>query len=717
MTRTQIIAAILILLSVNNIVKQSKAQEANAGKKPFLLIADEIIYDESFGILTARGNVEISQNSLVLRADTISYNRKADTVIALGNVAIMQSSGQVIFSDYVELNHQLKIGTINNFRSLLVDGSRLAAVRGRRKPAYHTELEKAIFSPCSVCDKDGNKTPVWQIKALKIVHDEINKDIIYNFATFELYGFPIAFTPYFKHPDPTIKRSSGMLAPTIGLSDELGFIYGQPYYYVIDDASDLLIEPRIHSTSGSILLTNYRKQFSKGEINLDNSIAYVKQSYQNTASKDYGFEWHADWAGKIKINESWLGGFDFEQASQSSYLTHYNIKDARLLTSKLYAERFHGRNYTSLEAYKFQNLQSSIHSDDTPIILPLIQYSYVGPRDKYGGHTSLDASLLSMSKKSGKNTQRVSAVTGWELQSISDNGAIYTLNANLQTDAYYVTNAGKWLNEDKYIVGRIFPQMGLKWQYPLVKRSNQLTTLIEPIGSLFIAPLGGNPKKITNEGSQQFEFDETKLFRLNRYDDTDRVTNGSHLNYGLHAGVYGDDGSSSEILIGQSYRFYGRCSLDYGAGLEEDLSDLVGALSLRPTSWPFKLTYRFRYDPEEANLHRNEVGFYLSQPRFHFGGNYISIDSYYDNQSPISREQIELYGRLKMSDHWNIDGLLTSELSHPHNPLLRGKLGFTYTNECILFGINFQRSNISDKDIKANDRIMFRLTLTHLGEF
>ncbi|AHC73732.1 organic solvent tolerance protein OstA [Candidatus Endolissoclinum faulkneri L5] len=712
---TKLFAVILIALSANNTLKQSKAQEVNAEKKSALLIADEIVYDESFGILTARGNVELSQNSHILRADLISYNRKADTIIAIGNVSIMQSSGDIIFSEYMELNNQLKTGTINNFRSLLADGSRLAAVRARRTSAHRTELEKAIFSPCSICDKDESKTPLWQIKAVKVIHDEINKDITYNFATIELYGFPIAFTPYLRHPDPSVKRSSGMLAPTIGLSDELGIIYGQPYYYVIDDASDLLIEPRIHSVGGPILLVNYRKQFSNGEIELDNSIAYVKQSYKGTASKDYALEWHADWTGKIKINESWLGGFDFEQASQSSYLSHYNISDSRLLISKLYAERFHQRNYTSLEAYQFHNLESSIHPDDT-MITPLIRYSYIGHQDKYGGHTSIDANLLSINKKSGKNTHRVSAITRWELQSISNAGAIYTLNANLQTDAYYVTKASECLNDDEYIVGRIFPQLGLKWQYPLIKRSDRSTTVIEPIASLVLAPLEGNSKKIPNEGSQQFEFDETKLFRLNRYDDTDKVTTGSYLNYALRAGIYGDDGSSSEILIGQSYRFYGRCSFDCASGLEEDLSDLVGVLSLRPTSGPLKLTYRFRLDPEEAIFNRNEVGFYLSQARFHLGGNYVSISRYSDNQSPVSREQIELYGRLTVSDHWSVDANLSNDLSHAHDLLLRGKLALTYTNECLLFGVNFQRSNISDEDIKANDRVMFRLTLTHLGE-
>ena len=42
-------------------------------------------------------------------------------------------------------------------------------------------------------------------------------------GTFEVFGVPVAYIPYFYYPDPTVKRRSGLLAPEFSNSDDLGF--------------------------------------------------------------------------------------------------------------------------------------------------------------------------------------------------------------------------------------------------------------------------------------------------------------------------------------------------------------------------------------------------------------------------------------------------------------------------------------------------------------
>jgi len=260
----------------------------------------------------------------------------------------------------------------------------------------------------------------------------------------------------------------------------------------------------------------------------------------------------------------------------------------------------------------------------------------------------------------------------------------------------------------------VFPQLGMKWQYPLARRGENVSQVIEPIVGVVLGPRGGNPDEIPNEDSRSFEFDETNLFRLNRYEGVDRVTSGSHVNYGLRTGVYGDGGGSTELLVGQSYRFYGNGSFDDGSGLDEDLSDVVGALAVRPTG-PLTFTYRFRIDPEEGEVNRNEIGFDYSVPRFFVGGNYVTLKEGANADLTGDREQLDLYGSVALTNHWRVGGNLTQDLSQDRSRLLRGRVGFTYADECLLFGIDFERSDISDEDIEPDDRVMFRLVLTHLG--
>ncbi|MCR9072864.1 MAG: LPS assembly protein LptD [Alphaproteobacteria bacterium] len=714
MTRFPLLTAIVFLATLLVSVRPTAAQEIDVEGTPVLLVADEVVYDESLGIVTARGNVELTQGPRVLLADTVSYNRKANTVIASGSVSLMEPSGEVLFSDYAELNDELKTGTIRKFRALLVDGSRLAAVQGRRTTDQRKVLDKAVFSPCDLCEENPTEAPLWQIKAVKVIHDEAAKDIIYEDATLEFFGFPVAYTPYLRHPDPTVDRRSGLLAPTMGVSDELGVIFGQPYYQVIDETSDLVVEPRVHSTAGTIILTDYRKRFSNGAIDLRNSLAYVEQPSDPGDSDDFGFEGHADWEGGFSLNQTWRAGFDFEQSSQRTYLRRYNIGGPDVLTSRLYAEGFRGRNYSSLAAYKFQDLRAGSDPDDTPVVLPLAEYRHVGQPGRFGGRSSLDASLLALTRDTGTDSRRASVVSGWELPFTSDAGEIYTLNARLQTDAYYATDASPASTGDSETTGRAFPQLGLKWQYPLGRRGDNTTQVIEPIVGLVLGPQGGNPEEVPNEDSRSFEFDETNLFRLNRYEGVDRVTSGSHVNYGLRTGVYGDSGGSTELLIGQSYRFYGNSAFGEGSGLEEELSDIVGALAVRPTG-PLTFTYRFRMDPTDATLNRNEVGFSYIVPRYYVGGNYVTLDETASSELAGDREQLDFYGGVTLTDHWSVAGSLTHDLSQDRSRLLRGRFGFTYSDECLLFGIDFERSNISDEDIEPDDRVMFRLVLTHLG--
>ena len=229
------------------------AQDIDVGKTPVLLQAEELTYNEDLGVVTARGNVEMSQGPRVLMADTVTYNQKANTVTASGNVALMEPTGEVLFTDYAELHDELKTGFIENLRALLSDGSRLAANRARRTADQRKIMDRGVFSPCNLCKEDPSRAPLWQIKAVKVVHDEVAKDIIYNDATLEMFGVPVLYTPYMRHPDPTVDRRSGLLAPTIGYSGDLGAIFGQPYYYAFDPSRDVTIEPMIFSSEGTVL--------------------------------------------------------------------------------------------------------------------------------------------------------------------------------------------------------------------------------------------------------------------------------------------------------------------------------------------------------------------------------------------------------------------------------------------------------------------------------
>ena len=53
----------------------------------------------------------------------------------------------------------------------------------------------------------------------------IKKTIYYDNALIKVYNIPIFYFPKFSHPDPTVKRRSGFLPPSITSTKNLGKEY------------------------------------------------------------------------------------------------------------------------------------------------------------------------------------------------------------------------------------------------------------------------------------------------------------------------------------------------------------------------------------------------------------------------------------------------------------------------------------------------------------
>ncbi len=187
------------------------ASDLPSGDAPVDLAADELIYAQDGNVVTATGNVEITQAGYVLLADQVEYHQDADRMLAVGNVSLLQLGGNVLFADEIELSDQMRNGFIKSVRLLLSDQSRMAAREGERRNGQVMELHKVLYSPCRICDDEPEKAPLWQIKAGQVTHDQEKKTISYRNAFLELWGVPVAYSPYFSHPDPSVKRKSGFI--------------------------------------------------------------------------------------------------------------------------------------------------------------------------------------------------------------------------------------------------------------------------------------------------------------------------------------------------------------------------------------------------------------------------------------------------------------------------------------------------------------------------
>src|SRR3546814_11652122 len=104
-------------------------------------------------------------------------------------------------------------------------------------------MRRAVYSPCDLCKENPDRPPLWQLKAERVVHDQKAQEVRYNNVFLEMWGVPVLYSPYFQHPDPTVKRRSGFLPPLFGTMGEVGEFLRVPYYIVVNDSIDVTAAP------------------------------------------------------------------------------------------------------------------------------------------------------------------------------------------------------------------------------------------------------------------------------------------------------------------------------------------------------------------------------------------------------------------------------------------------------------------------------------------
>ncbi|MDP2700057.1 LPS-assembly protein LptD [Thalassospira sp.] len=692
-------------------VSHAQTQPVNAetdpDQVPLLFSADEVEHNQDLQTVTARGNVEIVRNGQILLADTVSYNMAQDVVTASGNVSLVEPTGEVMFANHVELSGNFKDGVISDIYILLDENTRLAGSGARRSGGNYTELAKAVYSPCKLCEDAPEVPPLWRIRAARVLHDQQGQTIEYEDARLEFAGIPVMYTPYFSHPDPTVKRQSGFLAPSFGSTSHVGQYFQTPYFWAIDNSKDLTLTPIYTVDQGPVLATEYRQRLDSGEINIVNSI-----------TNDDNDEWqgHIDAKGRFDIDDTWRWGFDAEQASEKTYLSRYGFGSPSVLTSNLFTEGFRGASYSRVDGYYFQGLKERDDRDTTPIILPHAQFHGQTEPGKYGGYTSLDMDALSLTRDEGTDSHRLSAKAGWQLPYIGSMGDVTKLTVSLRGDSYLVSDVARD-NQDAYsgYAGRAVPLVAFDWNMPFVRDEGSYHHIIKPITMIAWSPNGGNPAEIPNEDAQSFEFDDINLFSHDRYGGIDRVEDGLRGSYGLEWGVYGDNGGYTNALFGQSYRLAKNDTFAKGSGLDEHLSDYVGRVTVSPGSL-VDLSYRFRLDNEDMNALRNQVSANVGeQETLRLNLSYIQLAEEAGSEEFGSREEIYFSASRKFTEYWSGMGYGRFDLDEGGDPLEYG-IGFVYEDECFIFDGRIRRTFYQDQDLGESDEFVFRLVFKTLGE-
>jgi LPS-assembly protein len=695
-----------------------------SSSQPVTFTADQVTYDRDTGIVTATGHVEAWQNDRVLRAEKITFDRNTNVATAVGNVVLLEPDGQVLFSDYAELTAGMKDAVMRGLRAQLAENGKLAANGLRRTGGEIDELTRVVYSTCNVCKQDPSKPPLWQIRAYSAVQDLENKRIEFYDAIMQMAGVPIFYSPYLNVPDPSVRRASGILIPSVGISSRLGGFVGVPYYAVLDDQSDATITPLFTTKAGENLSLEYRRRFNDGKLSVDISGGDVNGQAEGAVYAK----------GDFNYNDTWRYGFTVDRASSVDYIEDFQLGRflgglSPVLTSQGYIEGFGDGAYSRLDSRFYQGLVSSISTANLPVVLPRYEYSYVGPVDEWGGRLSIDTQNFNVLRTVGTNTQRASLSTTYSRPFTGYVGDQWQVQFHLDAAAYTSSQLNEqptFGNTSVAQTERALPQASVDWRWPWMRDSGDWgIQVIEPHVQLVTAPNAGDSQflRFPNEDSLDLQFTDANLFGWNYLPGIDRLFGGTRLNVAIKGSWY-LNGTVLESQIGQAYQTELLGALPPGTGLNKHVSDYVGHVGLSPAPW-LSLLYRTRMSQSDLKLQLADATATVGQDPFtvNVGYIYTSTNPYtLYNQNPqlpnsaylTPRNEVTAgfsakYGQYRLSAYARRDLELDQMVA-------MGAEG-AYEDECYIFDVRFAKSYTTFAGTSGFTTVLFTMTFKTIGQF
>lgn len=758
--------------------KTSAAIERDkSGQKQMLVQADEINYDNANNLIAAVGNVHLYYGGATIEADKVVYNQKTKRLRAEGNVRLTEEDGKITYGQTMDLADDYRDGFVDSLRVETPDRTRMAAAQAERTGGNYTVFHNGVYTACEPCKDNPKKPPLWQVKAARILHDQGEKMIYFEDARLEFFGQPVMYFPYFSAPDPTVKRKTGFLMPTVSTSSKYGTAFEIPYYWALAPDYDFTFAPMITSGQGVLLQGEFRQRLINGAYSIraagihQSDPSYFQRSDGTTTPGFRDNRGSVESTGRFAINDKWAWGWDALMVSDRSFFQDYNprLSQYRITNplqtgasegkSQLYLAGRGNRSYFDARSIYYLGFSESDVQAQIPVIHPVVDYNYTVDRPVVGGELGFKFNVTSLSRSQAnfdaitksaqlsgecntadprvKNSSncllrgapgtfsRFTAESHWK-RSITDSyGQIFTPFASVRVDAGSMNvsndpNVSNYVGTGQTDLIRAMPTVGFEYRYPFINVSSWGTQTVEPIAQVIVRPNETQVGKWINEDGQSLIFDDTNLFKVDKFSGYDRVEGGSRANYGIQYTAQFNQGGFVNALFGQSYSLFGQNSFAVSdntntgldSGLDSRASDYVARLAYQPNSI-LTFTSRFRFDHSSFATQRMELEAAASFDRW--TGSVMYGD--YAAQPLIGfldrRRGVLGSGQYKLDTNWIVLGSALYDIDE--KKFSQTRLGLGYIDDCLILAVNYITNYTYSGNVSNNHTVMLQLSLRTLG--
>jgi LPS-assembly protein len=752
---------------IKNIFKAKKNAVANDFEKETTIYADEITYLKNDEKVFTKGKTKaLIENKYKFNSEDVSYYRNSRRLNFSKRSSVEDESGNIYkvknfkyninkeelkgkevqvlakveenkidqyffsegFFNFKDKSHLAKETKIKIHKDVFGDQNQDPRLYGSSSFSNKdkTVVNNGIFTSCKLNDD----CPPWSIKAEKITHDKIKKDMIYKNAILKIYDVPILYFPKFFHPDPSVKRRSGFLQPQFNNSEILGSSLYIPYFKTLGPDKDVTIKPTFFEKITKfekekyILQSEFRKKGENSALIADFAFLRDYTSLADNKTKNVNHLF-LNYTNDLQ-NPSYLESkfeAQIEKVTNDTYLKVFqnNLFDTPVMPDsqstlnsnlKLYLEKDDQNLTTGIEIYENLGVK---HSDRYQYTLPYYDFSknLTSLIENNNLTGLLNFYSTGTNKLSNTNNLRSTVVNDINYSSndfisklgFKNNFQLYfkNLNAVGKNDSIYTSNA--------QIDGMSI--LKIDTSYPLLRSQNTIEESLTPKISFRLNP-GNN---MDNYSGTSRNINADNIYDINRLGLSNDFEAGKSLTLGLDYKFDQLENNESEdtkdkyleLKLATVFRDQNENNIPTSSTINRKNSDLFGSINNQLFE-NINLTYDFSLDNDIKTINSNAIETKISINNFITTFNFIEQRNEIGSThllSNITEYQVNENTSLKFSTRRNKEINLTEYYD----------LSYEYKNDCLTAALRFNKSFYQDNDLKPTEDLFFSITLIPLTTY
>ena len=583
--------------------------------------------------------------------------------------------------------------------------------KSSKKRGNLTLVRKGIFTSC----KENDTCPPWAIQASEIKHDQNKREISYENAILKFYNIPIFYFPKFFHPDPTVKRRSGILKPVINDSNILGSSITVPYFHVLSEESDLTMTPAVFDGGSNMLQNEYRKvnKNSNYLINFGHARNY-KSSLQNKKKNISYFFSQSDFNLNLNNFETSKIDLNIEKVTNDSFLKIYDTNLLENTTSlkpdsndvmkselKLTLKNDQYNLATGFSSYENMNKSKN---DKYQFILPYYDFNKTIIPRFFEGSINLNSNG---SNDLNNTNQVITKIKNNLTYSSSDffttKGIKNNFNVNLRNLNSVGKNATGYKSSPQIELSSLFEANS---SIPLKKEGEKSISYLTPKISI-----RANPSDMKNHKNSNNTINIGNIFSVDRFGLGDSYEAGKSMTLGL---IYRNETLNEmnkyfEMKLATVFRDQEENFIPSKTTLNKKTSNIFGSLSSNFIE-NLNLKYDFAVDNNLDEIEYNDIGASISY------NNFSSTFNFVKEMNEMGDENF-----LKNTTTYKFDDQNFLSFNTRRNRKINltefYNLVYEYKNDCLIAGVKYNKTYYEDKELKPTENLMFTVTFVPLTSY